>query len=96
MLFMGMHADTVMIADIRIAVICFLFIVASLYLMFIQNIGYTNLIYSLPPILFYALPDLLDRWLWAVFAQSRAMAWGDRSSITPFPEKSPPLAGNLL
>jgi hypothetical protein len=31
MLFIGMQAETVMIADIRIAVICFLFIITSLY-----------------------------------------------------------------
>ena len=49
MLFIGMHADTVMIADIRIAVICFFFIAASLYLMFTMNIGYIIPIYSLSP-----------------------------------------------
>ena len=78
MLFIGIQADTIMIADIIIAVICFLFIVASLYFMFTKDFGYIIPIYILPPILFYALPDLLDRWLWVVFAQSRAIAYRDR------------------
>ena len=35
---MGMHADTVMIAESKSAVTCLLFIVSSLYLLFILNI----------------------------------------------------------